>query len=109
MTSPLMSPEALAARLADPRLRIVDVRWYLGKPGAGRVAYEQGHLPGAIHLDLDRDLRAEAGPGRHPLPDPADFARLLAAKGIGDGDTVVAYDDAGGGIASRLWWMLDNL
>lgn len=109
MTSPLISPEALGTQLGDPRLRVVDVRWYLGKPGAGRAAYDAGHLPGATYLDLDTDLAAPTGPGRHPLPDPAAFARRLGEAGIGNGDRVVAYDDSGGGVASRLWWMLDNL
>ena len=106
---PLISPEELASRIDEPDLRIVDVRWYLGKPGAGRAAYEAGHLPDAIHLDIDGDLAASSGPGRHPLPQPAEFAERLARAGIGDGDFVVAYDDVGGWIAARLWWMLDNL
>lgn len=106
---PLISPEELASRIDEPDLRIVDVRWYLGKPGAGRIAYEAGHLPDAIHLDIDADLVAASGPGRHPLPEPAEFAERLARAGIGDGDFVVAYDDVGGWIAARLWWMLDNL
>jgi thiosulfate/3-mercaptopyruvate sulfurtransferase len=105
----LISPEELASRIDDPDLRIVDVRWYLGKPGDGRVAYDAGHLPDAIHLDVDGDLAARSGPGRHPLPEPAEFAERLARAGIGDGDFVVAYDDVGGWIAARLWWMLDNL
>jgi thiosulfate/3-mercaptopyruvate sulfurtransferase len=105
----LVSPKALAARIDDPDLRIVDVRWYLGQPGQGRAAYDHGHLPGAIFLDLDGDLSAPTGPGRHPLPDPAVFARCLGAAGIGDGDLVVAYDDVGGWVAARLWWMLDDL
>jgi len=91
---------------------IVDVRWYLGKPGAGRAAYLEGHLPGAIFLDLDEDLADPNGlgaPGRHPLPSPAAFIERMAAAGIGDGDRVVGYDDAGGWVAARLWWMLDNL
>jgi thiosulfate/3-mercaptopyruvate sulfurtransferase len=105
----LISPEELAARIDDPDVRIVDVRWYLGKPGAGRAAYDAGHLPEAIHLDLDDDLAAAEGPGRHPLPEPGWFAARLARAGIGDGDLVIAYDDVGGWIAARLWWMLDNL
>jgi thiosulfate/3-mercaptopyruvate sulfurtransferase len=105
----LIRPEELAARIDDPDLRIVDVRWYLGKPGAGRAAYDAGHLPEAIHLDIDEDLTAREGPGRHPLPDPATFAERLRRAGIGDGDLVVAYDDVGGWVAARLWWMLDNL
>jgi len=106
---PLISPEELASRIDEPDLRIVDVRWYLGKPGDGRAAFDAGHLPGAIHLDIDAGLTAPAGPGRHPLPEPADLAAYLGAAGIGDDDFVVAYDDVGGWIAARLWWMLDNL
>jgi thiosulfate/3-mercaptopyruvate sulfurtransferase len=93
----------------DGDLRIVDVRWYLGKPGAGRAAYDASHLPGAIHLDIDADLTADEGPGRHPLPDPIWFAEQLGRAGIGDDDLVVIYDDVGGWVAARLWWMLDNL
>ena len=106
---PLISPEELSTRIDEPDLRIVDVRWYLGKPGAGRAAYDAGHLPEAIHLDIDAGLTAAHGPGRHPLPEPADLAAYLGAAGIGDDDFVVAYDDVGGWIAARLWWMLDNL
>ncbi|MGI8929017.1 MAG: sulfurtransferase [Candidatus Limnocylindrales bacterium] len=105
----LMSVEELAHRLPDPRLRIVDTRWYLQRPGDGRAAYAAGHIPGAIHLDLDSDLSAATGPGRHPLPDPTEFCARIEAYGIGTDDMVVAYDDAGGTTAARLWWMLDNL
>ena len=111
-TSPLISAEALADRLADPHVRVVDVRWLLGQPGAGRRAYDAGHLPGAIFLDLDGGLAVAPGPdrpGRHPLPDPVDFAAMLARVGIGSDDLVVAYDDVGGWVAARLWWMLDDL
>ena len=107
--SPIISPETLFAGLARADVRIVDVRWYLAKPGAGRAAYEAGHLPGAIFLDLDTDLAAPSGPGRHPLPDPTAFRERLEAVGIGPSDEVVAYDDAAGSIAARLWWMLDDL
>lgn len=105
----LVSVAELASRMGDPGLRVVDVRWYLGQPGAGQRAYQAGHIDGAIHLDIDTDLRASEGAGRHPLPDPEAFRRRLAEAGIGSGDFVVAYDDAGGAIAARLWWMLDNL
>ena len=60
-------------------------------------------------MDLDTDLAAPTGPGRHPLPDPGRFRARLEAAGIGDDDEVVAYDDVGGWVAARLWWMLDNL
>ncbi len=112
MSSPLVSPERLGNWVDAGRsdLRVVDVRWYLGQPrGSGRIAYEAGHIRGAIHLDVDTDLVSAQGPGRHPLPDPIVFARALANHGIGDGDTVVAYDDVGGWVAARLWWMLDDL
>ena len=107
--SPIISPESLDARLGSPDLRLVDVRWVLGSPGAGRIGYEAGHLPGAIFLDLDTDLVAPVGAGRHPLPSPAGFRDRLESAGIGDPDEVVVYDDLGGWIAARLWWMLDDL
>jgi len=106
---PLISPEELHDRLGAPDLVVADVRWVLSQPGAGRAAYEAAHIPGAIFLDLDTDLRGPEGPGRHPLPSPATFRETLAAAGIGTGDEVVAYDDVRGTIAARLWWMLDAL
>lgn len=105
----LIDAAALAARLDEPDLRIADVRWYLGQPGRAAAEYAAGHIPGAVFVDLDTDLRAPTGPGRHPLPDPAAFARRLGELGFGDGHSIVAYDDAGGTIAARLWWMLDDL
>jgi thiosulfate/3-mercaptopyruvate sulfurtransferase len=107
--SPLVTVTELAARLHEPDLRIVDCRWYLGRPGAGHEAYASGQLPGALHLDVDTDLTAPTGPGRHPLPDPGEFAARLAAAGIGDSSFVVAYDDLGGWVAARLWWILESL
>lgn len=111
--SPLISVEQLAGTVDGPTHPvIVDLRWYLGRPGDGHRAYLEGHLPGAIFLDLDDDLADPAGygaPGRHPLPDPAVFVARMAAAGIADGSRVVGYDDVGGWVAARLWWMLENL
>jgi thiosulfate/3-mercaptopyruvate sulfurtransferase len=86
---------------------VADIRFYIDER-PGRPAYEAGHLPGAVYVEL-RDVLAEPGTdagGRHPLPSPRRFAAGLAAAGIGDGDTVVAYDDAGGVMAARLVWLL---
>jgi thiosulfate/3-mercaptopyruvate sulfurtransferase len=107
--SPLISASELAVRLDDPTLRIADVRWVLGSPGKGREAYETGHIPGAIFLDVDSDLVAADGPGRHPLPSPKAFRERLEAAGFGTEHDIVAYDDVGGWVAARLWWMLDDL
>ncbi len=101
----MVGPDFLAAHLDD--VVVADVRWYLDGR-IGRDAYCVGHVPGAVFVDVDGVLAAPADParGRHPLPEPADFATGMAAAGIGDGDIVVAYDDAGGVIAARLVWML---
>ena len=100
----------LRARLAGPadqRPVLADVRWYLDGR-SGRAAYDAGHLPGAVFVDLDRWLAAPPTPeqGRHPLPSPEIFAQGVASLGIGDGTLVVGYDDEGGVTAARLVWML---
>jgi len=105
----LISVSALNDRLDDPHVRVIDVRWVLGQPGKGREAYDAGHLPGAIFVDVDTVLTAKEGPGRHPLPDPIAFAADLGRLGIASDDFIAVYDDVGGWVASRLWWMLDNL
>lgn len=106
MTGPLVSCAWLSGRIDDPGIRVVDTRWYLLEPGGGRRRYEEGHIPGAVFLDLDTDLSAPTGPGRHPLPTPADFGALLGRHGIGNRHHVVVYDQGPGSIAARLWWML---
>ena len=106
---PLVSPTELADRLGDRDLRIADVRWRLGDPDYGPSAFQDGHVPGAVRVDLDTDLSAPEGPGRHPLPSPRTFAQRLGELGFGTEHHVVAVDDAAGAIASRLWWMLDDL
>ena len=106
---PLVAVSELRRAGGSDRLRIVDCRFALDEPEAGRRAYAAGHLPGAIYLSLDSDLSAPEGPGRHPLPEAHAFAARLGELGIGNGDTVVAYDDSGGAYASRLWWMLRSL
>ena len=89
---------------------LVDSRWYLDGR-SGRAAYEDGHIPGAVYIDLDTSLSGHGAPslGRHPFPEPAVFAEGMSDGGIGDGATVLAYDDAGGVIAARLVWMLRAL
>jgi thiosulfate/3-mercaptopyruvate sulfurtransferase len=90
-----------------PEVVLADVRWYLDGR-SGRQAYFAGHLPGAVFVDLSTDLAAPptAAEGRHPLPSPEHFARAMAELGIGDEDTIVAYDDDAGANAARLVWML---
>jgi thiosulfate/3-mercaptopyruvate sulfurtransferase len=89
---------------------LADVRFYLDGRSA-RAAYDEGHLPGAVYVDLARWLSAPAtaADGRHPLPAPEVFAEGMSRAGIGDETTVVAYDDGGGVIAARLVWMLRAL
>jgi thiosulfate/3-mercaptopyruvate sulfurtransferase len=91
-------------------VRLVDVRWYLDGR-SGYDAYLAGHIPGAVWADIEHDLSAPAAPiaGRHPLPAPDDFAAAMRRLGISNEDVVVAYDDASGSIAGRLWWMLDSI
>ncbi len=110
--TPLVNTEWLTANLSDPNLRIVDCRFSLQDPLAGRFAYRDGHIPGAIFLDLETDLADPVQPnrsgGRHPLPAPEVLAQVLGDAGIGNEHFVVAYDDppATGMYAPHLWWLL---
>ena len=108
--APLMLPQALQHALQDPQtdLLVVDCSFELTDPAAGRRAYGVGHIPGAVYVSVDDTLSsAKTGRnGRHPLPERAVFAQALAALGLNNTTQVVAYDNAGGMYAARLWWML---
>lgn len=76
-----------------------------------RRAYAAGHLVGARHAQLERDLAAPvtdpAHGGRHPLPGAHELAATLGRFGVAPGSRVVAYDDQNGAnAAARLWWLL---
>ncbi|KNC19597.1 thiosulfate sulfurtransferase [Arthrobacter sp. RIT-PI-e] len=94
-------------RDAGLRTVLLDVRWALGDPH-GHDHYLAAHLPGAVFVDLERELCAPGAPGsgRHPLPAPGALQEAARRWGIDDGDTVVAYDDSGNLAAARLWWLL---
>jgi len=105
----LVSADDLLAAFDDPSIRIADVRWFLGEPERGHREYQQAHIPGAVFVDLDRDLAAAPGAGRHPLPDPTAFADRMGQLGFGDEHTIVIHDAHSGQYGARLWWMLDRL
>lgn len=103
---PLVDGEWLLDHLAD--VDVADVRWSV-LSGPGRNDYEAAHLPGAVFVDLDVDLSDPPGDrGRHPLPPVSAFVAALDRLGLGR-RPVVCYDDSGGAIAARLWWMLSIL
>lgn len=106
---PIVSAGWLEAHLDHHGLVAVDCRWYLGEPERGPAEYARSHIRGAVYMDLEADLSAPEGPGRHPLPSTAQFLDTLGRKGIRPGSVVVAYDDRGGAVAARLWWMLRDL
>lgn len=109
MTSPLINSAQLLGLLGSESLRIIDVRSVVTDIEAGQNMYEANHIPGAIFLSLDTDLSEFPGPGRHPLPSSTTFSKTLGSIGVGFNHQVVIYDQLGGAIAARLWWMLENL
>jgi len=104
----LLSVAELREQLIAAECVIFDCRFELTRPGAGFEKYLQTHIPGAVYAHLDNDLSNQATPGRgrHPLPDADKFAAFLARSGWQAGKLLVAYDDAGGAIAARLWWLM---
>jgi thiosulfate/3-mercaptopyruvate sulfurtransferase len=103
----LIDAASLAAQLERPHLAIFDCRFELGNPAWGENEFARGHIPGAQYLHLDRDLSGATTPetGRHPLPDPGQFARRIAALGAGAGMQLVACDQGNGAYAARFWWL----
>lgn len=109
----LVETDCLAGHLNDPRLRVVDIRGIIKSPDAPkpwylaqREAYRQSHIPGAGFVDWTEDIVEPAAPIHMTLAGPARFKALMERLGIGDGDSVVVYDDTGA-IAPRLWWALN--
>lgn len=110
--STLISAQELADNLDNPNWVVVDCRFALADTEQGRREYQAGHIAGAVYAHLDEDLSGPIIPGktsRHPLPSIETFAQTLSGWGIDNKTQVVAYDSAGGAIASRLWWMLQWL
>lgn len=106
--SSIISSDILYQHLDDPQWRIVDCRFNLLAPNEGRGLYAIEHLPNALYAHLDEDLSSPVTDtsGRHPLPDVEQLKTKLGAWGINSQTQVVAYDDAGGSYAARLWWLL---
>ena len=102
--SPLVEAGWLTDHLDDPDLRVIDFRWYLTGP-RGRDEYLGGHIPGAVFVDLEEVTGSEGG-GRHPLPSREQFQAAMRRAGVSRDSFVVAYDDAGGSVAARLWFLL---
>ncbi|MGM1021412.1 MAG: sulfurtransferase [Bacillota bacterium] len=107
----IVSKRWLLARLYEPDIIIADCRSLLGQAGAGRAQFNEDHIPGAVHFDLEEDLTAPLGEhgGRHPLPDTNTLAARLSRVGINAASRIIAYDDQGGMMASRFWWLLRYL
>jgi thiosulfate/3-mercaptopyruvate sulfurtransferase len=107
MTDHLITADELAELIDAPAVRILDVRWRLDRPD-GRPDYLAGHIPGAVYVELDRELAAHGEPreGRHPLPSAEALQESARRWGISDGDSVVVYDDLKSMSAARAWWLL---
>ncbi|WP_243075489.1 sulfurtransferase [Microbacterium sp. SS28] len=106
--SHLISPRELQGEWESGRpVRLLDVRWRLDVP-EGRPDYVAGHLPGAVYVDLERELSRRGYPedGRYPLPELAELEASVRRWGVRDGDFVVAYDDNDAVAAARAWWLL---
>ena len=108
MYTTLIQSAELAAAMADARCAILDCRFDLAQPDWGERSYASAHIPEALYAHLDRDLAGTITPasGRHPLPNPADWAATLGRWGIDQNVQVVAYDQGSGAYAARLWWLM---
>ena len=108
MPAKIISAHELERQSRDGSVKIFDCRFALNDPDAGRAAYEGSHIPGAVYVDLEKDLSGPITPetGRHPLPDFPAWRKKLLRLGIDSDSTVVLYDGGPGVFAARFWWML---
>jgi thiosulfate/3-mercaptopyruvate sulfurtransferase len=105
MVPPVLSARTFAELLEEQEPAILDVRWWLAGP-PGIEAYRRAHIPGAVFVDLERDLAGPPGPGRHPLPDAGTFGAAMRRAGVNQSARVVVYDSGDGLAAARCWWLL---
>ncbi len=104
----LIDVDSVMRLIGNPKVALIDCRFDLASPAAGKKAFLDAHIPGARHADLDRDLAAPvtSHTGRHPLPPVEVFAARLGLLDVGNDTQVIAYDEANGAFAARAWWML---
>ncbi len=106
--SPLISATSLYQHLEQGDVAVIDCRFALNDTSLGEKKYREAHIPGAYYAHLDNDLSSPVQPGesgRHPLPEPARLVQTFKRFGLHDTSSVVFYDDAGGAIAARAWWL----
>lgn len=104
----IKSNKWLYERISEVNIRVVDCRFSLTDQSYGCKAFKNGHIPGAVFFDLEKDLSGavEKHGGRHPLPDLNEFKHKIELAGIDKSSIVIAYDDGEGAFASRFWWLL---
>jgi thiosulfate/3-mercaptopyruvate sulfurtransferase len=100
----LVTTDWLAANLGAPGLVVLDGSYYL--PTMKRDAdaeYLAGHIPGALRFDID-EIADHSSPLPHMLPSAAAFADAVGKLGVGNDDTIVAYDGHGIFASPRVWF-----
>ncbi len=104
----IIDTETVFNHLGDPNWRIIDCRFDLSDPDAGREAYRESHLPGALYAHLDEDLSGSVtgSSGRHPLPEREQLVERFSRWGIDANTQVICYDQQDNACASRLWFLL---
>ncbi len=96
----------VAEHVSRSSVRILDCRWRADL--TARQLFAQGHIPGAVFMDWMTDLADPDDATPLQLAGPDRFAAAMSRAGVGDGMTVVCYDDTGGLYASRVWWSLQT-
>ncbi len=111
MYTTLIDSASLLEKYENSDVLIFDTRYNLADKNAGKEAYLQGHIPGAVYIDLHDDLSRPpaTNKGRHPLPTFEAMNTLFSEIGVQSGVQVIIYDDIFGAFAARLWWMLKHM
>lgn len=106
---PVISAAWLKSHLNAPDVRVLDCSWFMpGSPQTGKQAYDNHHIPGARHFDID-DIADTTVDLPHMLPPPEKFSSRVRRLGLGDGHRIICYDQNGFLASARVWWMFRTM
>jgi thiosulfate/3-mercaptopyruvate sulfurtransferase len=109
----LVETDWLAQHLDNPNVVVFDCTTHLipdpkitYQVRPGREDFEAGHIPGALFVDMLRDVSDTSQSLRFMRQSPDDFAAAMRRFGVNGTTRIVTYSTANVWWAARLWFLL---